>query len=226
MKALRPEGRAGGRVLRREGQEGQRVRHHRGASGRRAAALPLVYPVTTEALEPPLCFGQTIMGFYDDAADRILRTHLERRPRRRAVIFREGDPFFYGSYMYFCTTGSPRAFRGRGRAGRVLDARRRGRAGCRSGYRNQSLSVLSGVLPEDELPASSRDAETRRRDEARAQLRQGAARARRSSASRIARCTSSARRWAISASCRSPKSIRWPSPYFSLLVVPGEKWQG
>ncbi|WP_256259032.1 SAM-dependent methyltransferase, partial [Burkholderia ubonensis] len=31
--------------------------------------LPLVYPVTTEALPPPLCYETVIADFYDTAAD-------------------------------------------------------------------------------------------------------------------------------------------------------------
>ena len=30
--------------------------------------MPLVYPVTTEALEPPLCYEAIIGDFYDESA--------------------------------------------------------------------------------------------------------------------------------------------------------------
>ena len=38
--------------------------------------MPLVYPVTTEALEPPLCYETIIGEFYDESAIRIA-DHLE-----------------------------------------------------------------------------------------------------------------------------------------------------
>ena len=57
--------------------------------------LPLVYPVTTE-LEPPLCYETIISDFYDTAAEQ-LAAHLDAG---RDVVICEGDPFFYGSYMY------------------------------------------------------------------------------------------------------------------------------
>lgn len=38
--------------------------------------LPLVYPVTTEKLEPPLCYETIISDFYDTAAEQ-LAAHLD-----------------------------------------------------------------------------------------------------------------------------------------------------
>src|SRR5258708_30766912 len=59
--------------------------------------LPLIYPVTTEALEPPLSYETVIADFYDTAAE-ILAAHLDAG--RDVAVICEGDPFFYGSYMY------------------------------------------------------------------------------------------------------------------------------
>ncbi len=59
--------------------------------------LPLVYPVTTEKLEPPLCYETIISDFYDTAAEQ-LAAHLDAG--RDVAVICEGDPFFYGSYMY------------------------------------------------------------------------------------------------------------------------------
>ncbi len=58
--------------------------------------LPLVYPVTTEALPPPLCYETVIADFYDTAAE-IVAAHLDAG--RDVAVICEGDPFFYGSYM-------------------------------------------------------------------------------------------------------------------------------
>src|SRR6187399_2726877 len=59
--------------------------------------LPLVYPVTTEALEPPLSYEAIIADFYDTAAE-VVAGHLDAG--RDVAVICEGDPFFYGSYMY------------------------------------------------------------------------------------------------------------------------------
>ena len=59
--------------------------------------LPLVYPVTTEALEPPLCYETIIAGFYDEAAETVAE-HLNAG--RDVAVICEGDPFFYGSFMH------------------------------------------------------------------------------------------------------------------------------
>jgi len=59
--------------------------------------LPLVYPVTTEALPAPLSYEQVISDFYDEAAVAVAE-HLDAG--RDVAVICEGDPFFYGSYMY------------------------------------------------------------------------------------------------------------------------------
>ena len=56
--------------------------------------LPLVYPVTTEALPAPLSYEQVISDFYDDASE-ALAAHLDAG--RDVAVICEGDPFFYGS---------------------------------------------------------------------------------------------------------------------------------
>lgn len=59
--------------------------------------LPLAYSVTTEKLEPSLRYETIISDFHDTAAEQ-LATHLD--VGRDVVAICEGDPFFYGSYMY------------------------------------------------------------------------------------------------------------------------------
>ncbi|MGE8306975.1 MAG: SAM-dependent methyltransferase, partial [Pseudomonas kermanshahensis] len=59
--------------------------------------LPLVYPVTTEALPAPLSYEQVISDFYDEASVQVAE-HLDAG--RDVAVICEGDPFFYGSYMY------------------------------------------------------------------------------------------------------------------------------
>jgi precorrin-2/cobalt-factor-2 C20-methyltransferase len=59
--------------------------------------MPLVYPVTTEKLAPPLSYEDVIADFYDTCAVQIA---AELDAGRDVAVICEGDPFFYGSYMY------------------------------------------------------------------------------------------------------------------------------
>ncbi|MCA8092272.1 precorrin-2 C(20)-methyltransferase [Burkholderia anthina] len=183
--------------------------------------LPLVYPVTTEALPPPLCYETVIAGFYDTAAE-IVASHLDAG--RDVAVICEGDPFFYGSYMYLHDRLAPRydtevipgvcaMLGGTAVLGQPLV------------YRNQSLSVLSGVLPEDELRARLAQADAavvmklgRNFDKVRRVLDDlGLAKR----ALYVERATMATQR-IVPLDAVDPMA----SPYFSLLVVPGEKWQG
>jgi precorrin-2 C20-methyltransferase/precorrin-3B C17-methyltransferase len=56
--------------------------------------LPLTYPVTTEQTDE---YEQLLRAFYDDAAEQVA-AHLDAG--RDVALLCEGDPFFYGSYMY------------------------------------------------------------------------------------------------------------------------------
>lgn len=57
----------------------------------------LVYPVTTETTDHPGGYEGAIAEFYEQCAKR-LAGHLDAG--RDVVLLCEGDPFFYGSYMY------------------------------------------------------------------------------------------------------------------------------
>lgn len=183
--------------------------------------LPLVYPVTTEALEPPLSYETIIADFYDTAAA-ILGEHLAAG--RDVAVVCEGDPFFYGSYMYlhdrlagqFPVEVVPGVCSMLGGAA-VL--------GTPLVYRNQSLSILSGVMPEDELRRKLADSDAavimklgRNFAKVRNVLDElGLA----SRALYVERATMANQRIVPLADV-DPMA----SPYFSLLVVPGQKWQG
>lgn len=111
--------------------------------------LPLVFPVTTEKLPSPRCYEAEIASFYDEAAKKVA-AHLDAG--RDVAVICEGDPFFYGSFMYlhdrlaahYPTEVIP------GVCSIVACA---SVLGAPLVYRNQSLIVLSGVLPEAELEA-------------------------------------------------------------------------
>ncbi|MGE8498540.1 MAG: precorrin-2 C(20)-methyltransferase [Pseudomonas sp.] len=183
--------------------------------------LPLVYPVTTEKLAPPLSYEDVIADFYDTCADQVAQ--LLDAGHDVAVIC-EGDPFFYGSYMYL---------HDRLAADYQVDVVPGvcSMLGCASVlgtplvYRNQSLSVLSGVLPEDELKRRLRDAEAavvmklgRNFDKVRRVLQELGIAER---AHYVERATMGNQR-IVPLDEVDPMS----SPYFSMIIIPGEKWRG
>ena len=57
----------------------------------------LVYPVTTGATDHPGGYAGALADFYEESAAR-LAAHLDAG--RDVVLLAEGDPLFYGSYMY------------------------------------------------------------------------------------------------------------------------------
>ncbi|MEA3122281.1 MAG: precorrin-2/cobalt-factor-2 C20-methyltransferase, partial [Paraburkholderia sp.] len=183
--------------------------------------LPLVYPVTTETLAPPLSYETIIADFYDTACA-LVSAHLDAG--RDVAVICEGDPFFYGSYMYLHDRLAPR-FEVEVVPGVCSMLGGAAVLGAPLVYRNQSLSVLSGVLPEDELRRRLADADAavvmklgRNFDKVRRVLDElGLARR----ALYVERATMANQRIVPLAEV-DPMA----SPYFSLLVVPGEKWQG
>ena len=89
------------------------ARHGRSVARRIAAPylrpdheeLLLGFPVTTELTSHPGGYEAALREFYDDAAAQ-LAAHLDAG--RDVAILCEGDPFFYGSYMYFHERLAPR----------------------------------------------------------------------------------------------------------------------
>ncbi|SIQ10868.1 precorrin-2 C(20)-methyltransferase [Aquipseudomonas alcaligenes] len=183
--------------------------------------LPLVYPVTTEKLEPPLTYEDVIADFYDTCAVQIA---AELDAGRDVAVICEGDPFFYGSYMYLHDRLAERY------EAEVVPGVC-SMLGCASVlgtplvYRNQSLSVLSGVLPEEELEQRLRSAEAavvmklgRNFDKVRRVLqRLGLA----ERAHYVERATMHNQQ-IVPLDQVDPLA----SPYFSMILVPGEKWRG
>ncbi|POR52335.1 precorrin-2/cobalt-factor-2 C20-methyltransferase [Paraburkholderia eburnea] len=182
--------------------------------------LPLVYPVTTEALEPPLSYEAIIADFYDGAAETVA-AHLDAG--RDVAVICEGDPFFYGSYMYLHDRLAAR-YEAEVVPGVCSMLGGVAVLGVPLVYRNQSLAVLSGVLPEEELRRRLADADAavimklgRNFEKVRRVLTElGLA----DRALYVERATMSNQR-IVPLDDVDPMA----SPYFSLLVVPGEKWQ-
>ncbi len=192
------------------------IEAHLSAEQRR---LPLVYPVTTETLAPPLSYEVLISEFYDSATLQ-LAAHLDAG--RDVAVICEGDPFFYGSYMYlhdrlaerYVTEVIPGVCAMLGGTAAL---------GVPLVYRNQSLLVLSGVLPEHELVARLQQAEAavimklgRNFTKVRRVLEQLGLSDR---AHYIERATMREQR-----RLPLPEVEPLASPYFSLIVVPGQKW--
>jgi len=108
--------------------------------------LALYYPVTTEVAAGG-SYERLLSGFYDEAADRIAAVLDEGVD---VAVLCEGDPFFYGSYMYLhnrlasryrseVVPGVPSILAGAAVLGSPLVCR------------NEVLAVLSGVSPGEEL---------------------------------------------------------------------------
>jgi precorrin-2/cobalt-factor-2 C20-methyltransferase len=182
--------------------------------------VPLVFPVTSESLPPPLCYETEIARFYDEAAAEVAR-HLEAG--RDVAVICEGDPFFYGSFMYLYD-------RLAGRYETEVVPGVSSIVACASvlgaplAYRNQSLVVLSALLPEAELKARLRLAD------AAAIMKLGAhfAKVRRvvvelglgDRALYVERATMPGQRTLTLADV-DPATV----PYFAMILIPGRKWQ-
>jgi len=183
--------------------------------------LPLVYPVTTEALPAPLSYEQVISDFYDEASVQVAE-HLDAG--RDVAVICEGDPFFYGSYMYLHDRLAQR-YEAEVIPGVCSMLGGAAVLGAPRVYRNQSLSVLSGVLPAEELKRRLADADAavimklgRNFPKVREVLTELGLDGR---ALYVERATM-ANQKIVPLDQVDPQS----SPYFSLIIVPGEKWQG
>lgn len=183
--------------------------------------LPMVYPVTTEKLAPPLSYEDIISDFYDSAAEQVA-AHLEAG--RDVAVICEGDPFFYGSYMYLHDRLAER-YQAEVVPGVCSMLGGAAVLGVPLVYRNQSLSVLSGVLPEDELKSRLAIADAavvmklgRNFEKVRRVLDELGLAGR---ALYVERATMDNQR-IVPLDQVEPMA----SPYFSLIILPGEKWRG
>jgi precorrin-2/cobalt-factor-2 C20-methyltransferase len=181
--------------------------------------VPLVFPVTTEQVPD---YEEIIAAFYGECAA-TLGMYLD--DGLDVAVICEGDPFFYGSFMYlhdrlagsYVTEVVP------GVCAVVACA---AVLGTPVAYRNQSLAVLSAMMPETELAARLALAD------AAAIMKLGGnnfAKVRRvltqlglaGRALYIERATMANER-AVPLRDVDPGAV----PYFSMILVPGQKWQG
>ncbi len=109
--------------------------------------LPLVYPVTAGPGADAPDYRARIDGFYDETSE-LVAAHLEAG--RDVAIACVGDPFFYGSFMYWharlaarfetlVVPGISSILAGPAAAGKPL---------C---FRTQTVTVIPGTLPREEI---------------------------------------------------------------------------
>jgi precorrin-2 C20-methyltransferase/precorrin-3B C17-methyltransferase len=117
--------------------------------------VALTYPITIEATDHPGGYEAAIAEFYDASAAE-LAVHLDAG--RDVVVLCEGDPFFYGSYMYlhdrlahrYATEVVP---------GVTSFSAAAATAGTPLVRRDDVLTILPGTLPADVLAARLRSAD-------------------------------------------------------------------
>lgn len=183
--------------------------------------VPLIYPVTTERLPAHMDYEQIVSDFYGEITDTIA-SHLDRG--QDVAVIAEGDPFFYGSFMYihdrlagrYETQVVPGVCSVLG-ASAVL--------GAPLVYRNQTLSILSGVMDAEELKHRLADTGAaaimklgKNLDKVRAVLGDLGLMGR---ALYVERATMSNQRIVPLAEVDGDDC-----PYFSIILVPGQKWNG
>ncbi|KPW28813.1 Precorrin-2 C-methyltransferase [Pseudomonas coronafaciens pv. atropurpurea] len=183
--------------------------------------MPLVYPVTTEALPASLSYEKVISDFYDESS-LLVAAHLDAG--RDVAVICEGDPFFYGSYMYLHDRLAER-YQAEVIPGVCSMLGGASVLGAPLVYRNQSLSVLSGVLSHDDLKRKLADADAavimklgRNFHKVREVLTELGMAGR---ALYVERATMTNQK-IVPLDQVDPMS----SPYFSLIIVPGDRWQG
>lgn len=112
--------------------------------------LRIEYPVTVEVLRPDESYEDLLIECYDEAAERVA---AELDAGHDVAVICEGDPFFYGSYMYLHN-------RLAGRYGTtVVPGINSPVAGAAAISRplvcgTEVVSVLSAVLAEEELKSA------------------------------------------------------------------------
>lgn len=183
--------------------------------------LPLIYPITGKRPPPPYDYEGIMRAFYDEAAALLA---AELTAGHDVAVLCEGDPFFYGSFMYlhdrladrFETLVVP------GVCSVVASA-----SVLRTPlvYRDQRLQVLAGTLPEAVLTERLRDVEAA----AIMKLGSNFGKVRRviralgleSRARYVERATMDGER-VLPLADIDPRSV----PYFSMILIPGERWRG
>ncbi|WP_245900627.1 precorrin-2 C(20)-methyltransferase [Prauserella shujinwangii] len=115
----------------------------------------LMYPVTTETTDHPGGYEGAITEFYELSAKRLAE-HLDAG--RDVVLLCEGDPFFYGSYMYMHERLADR-YEAHVVPGVTSVSAASAVLGRPLVQRDEVLTVLPGTLPAPELARRLADTE-------------------------------------------------------------------
>ncbi len=177
----------------------------------------LRYPVTTGTTDHPGGYAGAMAEFYEECADR-LGTHLAEG--RTVVVLAEGDPLFYGSFMYLHDRLSPK-FETEVVPGVPAFAAATAVVATPLVRQTDVLTVLPGTLPPTELSRRLADTDGaiimklgRRFPAVRDAL---AVAGRLEHAWYVERASMPAERWMRVVDV-DPATV----PYFSLIVVPGD----
>jgi len=177
----------------------------------------LQYPVTTGTTDHPGGYAGAMAAFYEECAER-LGAHLEAG--RDVVILAEGDPLFYGSYMYMHDRLAGR-FETEVVPGVPAFAAATAAVASPLVRLTDVLTILPGTLPEPELARRLADTDGaiimklgRTFPAVVSALRQAG---RLDGALYVERASMPEQRWLPVADV-DPTSV----PYFSLIVVPGD----
>lgn len=181
--------------------------------------LPLIYPVTTEILPAHLDYEKLVSDFYDEASAEVA-VHLDAG--RDVAVICEGDPFFYGSFMYIFDRLAGR-YETEVVPGVCSVLAAASVLGAPLVYRNQNLNILSGVLSAQELRVKLLESEAA----AIMKLGQNLPKVRNvinqlglgDRALYVERATMGAQRIVPLAEVEEGTS-----PYFSIILIPGKKW--
>ena len=175
----------------------------------------LQYPVTTGSTDHPGGYAGAMAEFYEECADR-LSAHLEEG--RDVVVLAEGDPMFYGSFMYMHDRLSDR-FESEVVPGVPAFAAATAAVAEPLVRQTDVLTILPGTLPEPELARRLADTDGaiimklgRTFPAVRSALEQAG---RLEGALYVERASMPEQRWLPVADV-DPETV----PYFSLIVVP------
>jgi len=208
--------------------------YHSGTHGRSiarsiaAALLPsgvieeaLVYPVTTGDTAHPNGYQGAIEDFYDQSAQRLTR-HLVAG--RTVVVLCEGDPLFYGSYMYLHDRLNP-FFRAEVVPGVTSVSAAAAAAGTPLVRHEDVLTILPGTLPTPELArrlADTQGAAIMKLGRTFPGVREALTQSGRLDEARYVERASTADQRVLPAAEVDPTAV----PYFSIVVVPGQGRRG
>ncbi|MEA2330146.1 MAG: precorrin-2 C20-methyltransferase / precorrin-3B C17-methyltransferase [Thermoleophilaceae bacterium] len=136
------------------------ARHGKSVSRRIAAPyldagqieVALTFPLTTEETESPEAYESALRDFYDASAEQLAE-HLDAG--RDVAVLCEGDPFFYGSYMYLHERLADR-YATEVVPGVTAFSAAAASAGTPLAKRDDVFTVLPGTLPPDVLATSLR----------------------------------------------------------------------